>query len=222
MLSLNANESSLQVVRSGEPGGAAQRSRVPLLPMPMRLLSVRAFSTKKSAVITDIPVAPGRELPSVTVSPHNRILPTPQGDDLLAVTQLRPRLATPGAGWLFRNDIRVRAGMLRDVHGQRSGQPRRPRTSRQRDGPASVRHQRPAVNALGLRNRDVLSMQPRTAMPRSTRNLPAIGHLQQRSPILRITARPGWRVQREFLTFSERAVALAPQNAVPGPGRRRR
>ena len=58
---------------------------------------------------------------------------------------------------------------------------------------------------------------PERPCPRSTRNLPAIGHLQQRSPILRITAVQWRRVQRGFLTFSERAVALAPRNRVPGP-----
>ena len=138
---------------------------------------------------------------------------------LVGVGRSRPRREPDPVG--------QRLGVLRQVGepvAHRSGQPRRPRTSRQRREPASVRHQRPAVTDLTdrLRNRDVLTVQPRTAMPRSTRNLPAIGHLQQRSPILRITAVQWCRVQRGFLTFSERAVALAPRNGIPGPGRRRR
>lgn len=51
--------------------------------------------------------------------------------------------------------------------------------------------------------------------PGPSRTCVPSGHLQPCLPILRITAVHGWRVQQEFLTFSERAVVRPARTAVP-------
>jgi len=191
----------LIVIRSGEPDEPAEHSRAsPCLCAHSCFRSERSRRRYQRSLL--IFRSRTRELPSVTVWAHNRRVLTARR--LLFIGRAIASRSARSGRWLA----------------QRPGQPWRPHGSRRRE-PASVRHQRPAVTHLtdGLRRREARSAQPRRALPRSTRNLPVIGHLQQHLPILRITARQWRRVRRGFLLFPNGPWLLPRRTRlrVPGP-----